>query len=408
MVGEEWLSCPFADVIDFQEGPGILAKDFHDSGVPLIRLSGLDRGASLLSGCNFLDPAMVRKRWAHFALQQGDILLSTSASLGRLAVVGEEGVGAIAYTGLIRMRPKDGRLVASFIRYLLEGPEFQKQVEAMGAGSVIRHFGPMHLRQMHVTLPPVVEQQAIVSLLAALDGKIDLNRRMSETLEAMALTIFAERVQGRGQTQKARELIARGLLEIGDGYRAKNSELGSPGLPFIRAGNLNGEIDTVKAERLCDASAALAGSKTSKPGDVVFTSKGTVGRFARVTDYTPECVYSPQVCYWRSLEPRLIPPSLLFLWMKSADMMRQIMAVAGQTDMAPYVSLRDQRQMDVPLYSGEALRTAELLEPMLHRQAVLFAENRTLASLRDLLLPKLISGELRIKVAEKLVEAAPA
>src|SRR6266850_4374161 len=114
----EWLEMPFPEVIDFQEGPGILAKDFREDGVPLVRLSGLDRGNSLLEGCNHLDPETVEKRWAHFALAKGDILLSTSASLGRIAVVGEDGVGAIPYTGIIRMRPRDGRLVAPFIRYL--------------------------------------------------------------------------------------------------------------------------------------------------------------------------------------------------------------------------------------------------------------------------------------------------
>ena len=190
MAGDDWSEWPFEEVIDFQEGPGILAKDFRENGVPLVRLSGLDRGGSVLEGCNYLDPETVKKRWAHFTLQQGDILLSTSASLGRIAVVGEDAVGAIAYTGLIRMRPRDERLYAQFIRYLLEGPDFQRQAEMVGVGSVIRHFGPMHLRQMSVRLPPPPEQRAITNILGTLDDKIELNRRMNETLEAMARAIF--------------------------------------------------------------------------------------------------------------------------------------------------------------------------------------------------------------------------
>jgi type I restriction enzyme S subunit len=128
MNAEEWTDWSFPEVIDFQEGPGILAKDFRESGVPLVRLSGLDTGVSILSGCNYLDPETVRKKWAHFGMKQGDILLSTSASLGRVAVVGEDGIGAIPYTGLIRMRPRDDRLYAPFIRYLLAAPAFQQQV----------------------------------------------------------------------------------------------------------------------------------------------------------------------------------------------------------------------------------------------------------------------------------------
>ena len=142
---EEWEERPFEEVIDFREGPGILAKDFREDGVPLVRLAGLSRGASVLAGCNYLDPESSAKRWDQFRLEFGDVLLSTSASLGRIAVVGEEGIGAVPYTGIIRMRPRDTTVHRPFIRYLLEGPDFQQQCEVVGVGSVIRHFGPMHL-----------------------------------------------------------------------------------------------------------------------------------------------------------------------------------------------------------------------------------------------------------------------
>ena len=81
---ESWSDLPFSEVIDFQEGPGILAKDFRDEGVPLVRLSGLDRGVSVLEGCNFLDPEMVRTRWDHFRLRGGDV------SSERLRIVGAD------------------------------------------------------------------------------------------------------------------------------------------------------------------------------------------------------------------------------------------------------------------------------------------------------------------------------
>ena len=117
-------------------------------------------------------------------------MLSTSAALGRIAVVRQEGVGAIPYTGIIRMRPRDGKLFAPFIRYLLEGLGFQRQVEMIGTGSVIRHFGPMHLRQMTIPIPPLSEQRAIAHILGTLDDKIDLNRRMNATLQTTAQALF--------------------------------------------------------------------------------------------------------------------------------------------------------------------------------------------------------------------------
>jgi type I restriction enzyme S subunit len=181
---------PFPDLIDFQEGPGILAKDFCEEGVPLIRLSGLTDSNSVLSGCNYLDPQKVSKKWEHFRLINGDVLLSSSASLGRIAVVDDKAAGSIAYTGIIRMRPQDDRLFAPFIRYLLESQDLQEQLEMMGVGSVIRHFGPMHLRQMTVTFPPLPEQRRIAHILGTLDDKIENNRKTAKTLEAMAQAIF--------------------------------------------------------------------------------------------------------------------------------------------------------------------------------------------------------------------------
>jgi type I restriction enzyme S subunit len=59
----------------------------------------------------------------------------------------------------------------------------------------------------------------------------------------------------------------------------------------------------------------IAGSKVSEAGDVVFTSKGTVGRFAFVRDDTPRFVYSPQLCFWRSLDRQVIEPRFLYYWM---------------------------------------------------------------------------------------------
>jgi type I restriction enzyme S subunit len=273
----------------------------------------------------------------------------------------------------------------------------------VGAGSVIRHFGPMHLRQMTVTLPSPTEQRAIAHILGSLDDKIELDRRMSATLEAMARALFQSWFVNFDPVRaKAAALIEEGLLAIGDGYRAKNSELGEPGLPFIRAGDLVNGFDTRGADVLMQGSVVKAGEKVSRPGDVAFTSKGTVGRFARVTEFTQPFVYSPQVCFWRSLDHGRLSPAILYCWMQSDDLRSQIESVAGQTDMAPYVSLRDQRAMEVPIFDRSQAALSRRLDVLLHRQALADEEGKTLAALRDTLLPRLVSGELRVKDAEPL------
>ena len=146
-----------------------------------------------------------------------------------------------------------------------------------------------------------------------------------------------------------RELLDSGSLEIGDGYRARNSELADSGLPFARAGNVRNGFQFDDADRFPTENLDRVKNKASMPGDVVFTSKGTVGRFAFVREYTPRFIYSPQLCFWRALNHELIDPRFLFYWMSGREFFDQYQRVSGQTDMAEYVSLRDQRDMRVTL-----------------------------------------------------------
>jgi type I restriction enzyme S subunit len=271
-------------------------------------------------------------------------------------------------------------------------------------GSTMPKLTQGNMNRISLLTPPLDEQRAIAHILGTLDDKIELNRRMNETLEAMARALFKSWfVDFDPVRAKAADLIRDGVLEIGDGYRAKNSELGTSGLPFIRAGDLNDGFDTAGAELLTEDSVAKAGSKVCRVGDVAFTSKGTIGRFARVTEHTSKFVYSPQVCYWRSLDPTQLHPAVLYCWMQSDDFKEQITAIAGQTDMAPYVSLQDQRRMSMPIFPKSQHAVASRIEPLLARQSCNAAQTKTLDELCDALLLKLISGALRVKDAERFL-----
>jgi type I restriction enzyme S subunit len=158
------------------------------------------------------------------------------------------------------------------------------------------------------------------------------------------------------------DLLSDGKLAVGDGYRAKNSELSRTGLPFARAGNINNGFQFADADHFPTTALARVGNKVSQAGDVVFTSKGTVGRFAFVREDTPRFVYSPQLCFWRSLDRDLIQSRFLYYWMYGSEFYAQFKGVAGQTDMAEYVSLGDQRRMHITLPSiPEQLAIAHIL-----------------------------------------------
>lgn len=295
------------------------------------------------------------------------------------------------------IRPDSSILDPKYLRYYLVNPAMQQELLAMaGAGATRNALTKGMIEQLEVVAPEEVDdQRAISHILGTLDDKIELNRRMNETLEALARAIFKSWfVDFDPARAKARELIAEGILQIGDGYRAKNEELGVEGVPFIRAGELNNGFDTANADRLKPDRIPAAKGKQSNVGDIAFTSKGTVGRFARVGEHTEPFVYSPQICFWRSLRPDVIHPAILYCWMQSGEFVSQIDGVAGQTDMAPYVSLRDQKAMEVPRFHESQTQVGEMIGPLLHLIAENQAESRSLAKLRDTLLPKLLSREL--------------
>lgn len=92
-----WTWTMLPEIVFFQEGPGILKKDFREKGIPLIRISGLQTDAVSLEGCNYLDPEMVEKKWSHFKLDKGDVILCTSASIGKASIVVPLNLPAMQY-----------------------------------------------------------------------------------------------------------------------------------------------------------------------------------------------------------------------------------------------------------------------------------------------------------------------
>lgn len=279
------------------------------------------------------------------------------------------------------------------------------QVRSLVSGSVQPKLSMGSLRRLPLPVPGYHEQEAIVSVLEAFDDKIESNRRLAIRSEKVWLRV-ATRALTAGEEVPVAQLIEEGVLAIGDGYRAKNSELRSEGAPFLRAANLTGlGVRIGDADLLPFTALEQVGPKRSRPGDTVFTSKGTVGRITFLGRESEPMIYSPQVCFWRSNDPGRLSPHVLHAWMRSPRFVSQVNAVKGQTDMADYVSLRDQRAMVFDLPEPRAQREVDVVAAPLARQAeVARAEAHTLTGIRDALLPKLISGRIRIPLSDDVEE----
>ncbi len=147
------------------------------------------------------------------------------------------------------------------------------------------------------------------------------------------------------------DLIDRGILDVTDGYRAQNAELGGNGLIFLRAGHVtDSHIDFTGVDRFHDELTPRLKEKISQPGDVAVTTKGnSTGRIAFVTPEMPPFVYSPHLSRWRSLDLDQLEPGFLRYWSSGREFAMQLRGMSASTDMAPYLSLRDQRRLKFTL-----------------------------------------------------------
>lgn len=206
-VPEHWEVKALKRGIQFVEGPGIMAVDFVDDGVPLLRIAGIGKRTATLEGCNYLLPERVEEKWEHFRVRIGDLLISGSASTGFCSEVDESTEGAIPYTGIIIIRPRPDQTEKCFIRWFFLAEEFLAQAYLAKTGSTIQHFGPSHLSRMIIALPPLPEQIAIADYLdcetAKLDTMTEKVQAAIERLQEYRTALITAAVTGKIDVRKA-------------------------------------------------------------------------------------------------------------------------------------------------------------------------------------------------------------
>jgi type I restriction enzyme S subunit len=385
-----------------------------------------------LDDCNFLDPVKVAKRWPHFALREGDLLISTSASLGRVSVVDATATGSIAYTGIIRFRSSSSKLDHKYLRAFLSSAAFIQQAEQMATGSVIKHFGPSHLRQMAIALPSLPEQIQIAGIFDALDARIALLRETNATLEAIAQALFKSwfvdfdpvRAKQEGRAPEGMDEATAALFP--DGF--EESELGLVprgwGVGSLSAlAILNPESWTATMHPDTVAYIDLANTKNNEIAqvtDYVFeeapsrarrvlrdgdTIVGTVRpgnrSFAFIHQATSNLTASTGFAV---LRPRKIENTEFVYLMATHD--SSIEHLAHVADGGAYPAVRPEVVVGIRavLPSNEVMKAFHDVAALLLGSV---AENQqkaqTLATLRDTLLPRLISGQLRLPEADALL-----
>ncbi len=161
-----------------------------DSGYPYVAIPQLKDGRLALAAARRISPEHFADWTRKAKPQHYDVILSRRCNPGETAYV-PAGVECALGQNLVLLRADDTKLFPPFLRWLVRGTDWWEQVGTfINVGAVFDSLKCVDIPNFKLPLPPLAEQKAIAALLGALDDKIELNRRMNATLEAMARALF--------------------------------------------------------------------------------------------------------------------------------------------------------------------------------------------------------------------------
>ena len=409
-------------------GSRMKADLYTDYGVPVIR------------GTNISETRSWKGEWVYISneiadsmpncnVKENDLVFHHRGSIGEVAIIPNDQPRYMLSTSLMKLRCDTKKANPLYVFYYFRSSEgrhqilkFASQVGTPGIGQPLTS-----LRSLRVPLPPIGEQRAIAAVLGALDDKIELNRRMNADLEAMARALFKDWFVDFGPVRaKAEGRPAYLVPEIWDffpdalddedkpvGWRfgVLNEVADSP-RRSVNPAEVSEDTPYIGLEHMPRSSVALAdwahaGKVTSnksvfKKGEFLFGKLRPYFHKVGIAAINGICSTDIVVVCSKGKEW-----SAYVLACISSDPFVNYTNQLSNGAKMPRTSWDDMGAYEVCLPGKSVAQAFEnTVTPMLEQVIVNIHESKTLAHLRDLLLPKLITGEIRVRDAEKAVEAA--
>lgn len=392
---------------------------------------------------------------SEYELEPGELIVSMTDlskegdTLGYSAIIPKiDGKILLHNQRIGRVIFKDEKLDKGFCHYLMRDRVYRQHILATCTGSTVKHTSPTKILDFRFILPEKSDQKAIAHILGALDDKIELNQKMNQTLEDIAKAVFKSwfvdfdpvrvKAEGRptGLPDEISDLFPDALeeseigeipagwnerrfsdceIEIESGRRPKGGidKSLSEGIPSIGAESIApaGVFDFSKVKYVTEEFAAKMKRGKVQDFDVaLYKDGGKPGQFIpRVGVYGDEFPFSE--CYVNEhvflLRSRHLGQPFLYRMVSSDDFLNQLIAKGSAKAAQPGLNQEEVASNRIIVPTAPLLRVFnDMTEPMLKRQFLLGQEIKVLSELRDTLLPKLISGELRIPDAEKFLAEA--
>ena len=428
-------------VLHTQTGPfgsQLHSYDYVPRGVPVVPTEGIGRRRLLTEGIPEVAEETAARLSRH-RLKAGDILFARRGvqATGLSAIVTPRQEGWLCGTGAILLRIKGKGVDSEFLSFLLSSEESVLWLKQHAVGAVMPNLNEGVIRQIPLTLPPLAEQKAIAAVLGALDDKIELNRRMNATLEAMARALFQSwfvdfdpvRAKLDGRPPAALDPATAALFPAslqdsplghiptgwetstigaklqtvlgGTPSRAKPEYWTDGTVAWINSGKTNEfriiePSEWITKEALENSATKLLPLRTT----VLAITGATLGQVS-ITEI--ECCANQSVVAIPASEQ--FPTEFIYPWIE--ENIEKL--IASQTGGAQqHISKGNVEDLVLLCPDGRVVAAYQTkAKPLFDQIAANCFQSRTLATLRDTLLPKLLSGELSTKSVAQTTEGHP-
>jgi type I restriction enzyme S subunit len=393
------------------------------TGYPLIRTTDIGRGRIVLDRVHRVDEATYRSWTKRAVPMPGDLILAREAPVGGVGIV-LPGMNPCLGQRTVLLRPDRTRVEPLYLNFLLASNPLQDRMAALSNGATVPHLNMADIRRLEIpSLPALEDQRRIASILSAYDELIKNNTRRIEILEEMAQAIYREWfVNFRYPGHEGVPLVESELGPIPKGWTVapvaavaateRHAVTGGPfgsklgrkdylesGVPVIRGGNLRvgGGFDEEDLIFVSEQKAEELSSSLAKRGDIIVTQRGTLGQVGLIPQRSRfERYVLSQSQMKITVDTERTTPEFVFSQLRTAECTQRFVAQAMSTGV-PHVNLSLLREFKIlaPEAAIQQLYTANCA-PIFDQIWVLAEVNRTVARTRDLLLPRLISGEVDV------------
>jgi type I restriction enzyme S subunit len=447
MEGESLRTCKVVDVAAVERnalvggpfGSDLVSRDYVPFGIPVIRGANMGRGRWVAGEFVYVTPQKAESLAANCA-KPGDLVFTQRGTLGQVAIVpkGQYERYLISQSQM-KLTVAAGKADPLFIYYVFTSAEQQEYIRNNAIQTGVPHTNLGILRGTPLKLPTLPEQKRIAHILGTLDDKIELNRRMNATLEAMSRAIFKSwfvdfdpvRAKAAGRQPEGMDAEMAALFpvsfeesEIGEvpkGWQVATvsdvADLYSGGTPSkSESGYWDGRIPWVSpkamtrlhvddsSERVTD-SAIGNGTRLVPPESVLVMVRGMgLHQGVRVSQAKCAVTFNQDV---KALVATRVPATYLMsrLVHETSSLHAKVQSSGHGTGVLPTEFL-EQVPVIVPSREEGLRRLITPLAAFDSESYSLVCQERTLAALRDTLLPKLLSGEVRVPEVEMAVEEA--